>query len=151
MCVCCSMNSQVKGGTTRLERHTYIHRQIHTHQLEGYFPWAEGFHGVGSCLSCLICLRAFWLFLARPPSTQLKKTHSCTHVASDLVTYLVLLLGLFHGLEKAVVSTEGYVCKPCYLVLSSLTVAGTSCLSNDHTLACDWLVWCERGEEKLLV
>lgn len=39
----------------------------------------------------------------------IKNTHSCTHVALDLVTYLVLLLGLLHCLEKGHLSTEDTV------------------------------------------
>ena len=89
------MNSQVRRETTQ-HTHTCTDSQ---QQMEGYFPWEESLCGVGSCLSCLICSRAFWLFLAQPANTHSHFAHSCIQVASDLVNYCCDY-GSFHSLVR---------------------------------------------------
>lgn len=146
------MNSQVKRDHLVRPAHTLATHiagcHADTQQMEGYFPWEESLCGVGSCLSCLICLRAFWLFLAHPANTQLTLTlNTLVHTGCFRFSYRLLLLGPFHGLEKVHLQRE-YVCALSNLILSSLTVADPSCVSNDRNLASDWPVWCERGGEK---
>lgn len=152
MCVCCSMNSQVKKeGTTQNSTHTFTGSQADTHTPDGgLFSMGRGLSWSGQLPLSSHLFESLLALSGSSTKHTIKKTRSCTHVASDFVTYLVLLLGLFHGLEKVILSTNGTCAKPSYLVLTSLTVADTSCLSNDHTLACDWLVWRERGGEKNL-
>ncbi len=73
--------------------------------------------------------------------------YTLMHTGCFRFRYLLLLLGSFHGLERGQLQRE-YVCVLSNLVLCSLTVVGTSCLSSDHNLPSDWPVWCERGGEK---
>lgn len=111
--------------------------------MEGYFLWEESLRGVGSCLSCLICLRAFWLFSGSSCKHTLENSHSCTQVASHFVTEFTSAQ-LFSWLREGS-SPQTHLCVSSDVMLSSLTVAST-CLSDYHNLASDWLSWLAQAE-----
>lgn len=73
--------------------------------------------GVGSCLFCLICLRAFWLFLANPGHT-LKTSKNRVH--TGYLSFVDMLVAL----ENV----------PFYLshLIRRLVSCYQSCMSVDH-------------------
>lgn len=118
----CQLNPSLVwlGSAGRLcagkDRDHLVKTGTETQQMVGCILWEESFCGVGRCIAFLICLRAFWLFLAHPANTRSHFTGLLCRGCSSFSCPLLLQNSL---------ETEVHLCIVCCC----------SGASDDHKLA----------------